>query len=174
MLRWDPGPCVRCVTVLRVCVLCTVICNAARPHTPLPVTHGDGDGESWKCMMFLFDWRHRAFFSLIFWSEFESSSRLSAQLFSSPRLSRVLSRILVVIPTTRETLRSALRSKHREPDHNSSWHQWMANYAVMLSTDTWRAVSVMNGFNMPLDYCKQKTMEYLISRGWMLVLSAFW
>ena len=152
------------------CVLWSVM--QARPHTNPCHTWGWG-GQSWKLRVY----------DVSIWANTPS---LFSRWFSDRSLSVALGRVpscpaapdspecsVASWPWTRQHVRhcAPLSDQNTEPDHNSSWHQWMANYAVTLTTDTWRAGSVMNGFNMPLNNCKQKTMEYLISRGWMHVLS---
>ena len=179
-IRWD-WPSVHGVTVLRVDGVRTVYCvlwsvMQARPHTSHPLSHmgmARDNPENWGCMMFLFEQTHRDFTR---WFSDRSLSEALGRVPSCPAAPDSPEGSVASWTWTRQHVRhcAPLSDQNTEPDHNSSWHQWMANYAVMLTTDTWRAGSVMNGFNMPLNNCKQKTMEYLISRGWMHVLYTFW
>ena len=142
VLRWA-RPCVVCVqgncTEGGVSsVLCTVSCNAG-PPPDRPVSHmGMAILKVKSALLFM-----KVIFSL--WSSNQSlraalpSVQLSSGGAHCSGLSRVLSRILAVKSTTRETLGSPLSDQITERDHKSSWHQWMANYAVTLSADTWRA-----------------------------------
>ena len=121
-------------------VLCTVSCNVG-PPPDRRLSHMGMGMAILKVIEVLF---MRGIFSL--WSSNQSlrAAQPSVQLSSgvahcSSGLSRVLSRILSVKSTTRETLGSPLSDQMTERDHKSSWHQWMANYAVTLSADTWRA-----------------------------------